>query len=82
VTRTEEAINVYVVMVGRETAWKTKPKLEYDKCLCVCVCVVCVCNAVKQNRVPEMKNWRIILKWRTKKLGVESVLTGSAGRNL
>ena len=58
VTRTEETRNVYVVMVGRETAWKTKDTLEYNKCVCVCVC-----NAVKQNKVPEMKNCRIILKW-------------------
>jgi hypothetical protein len=53
VTRTEETRNVYVVMVGRENAWKTRPKLEYNRC---------VCNAVKQNRVPEIKNCSIILK--------------------
>jgi hypothetical protein len=52
VTRTETR-NVYVVMVRRETAWKTRPKLEYNRCMC---------NSVKQNRVPEMKNWREILK--------------------
>jgi len=35
VTRTETR-NVYVVVVGRETAWKTRPKLECNRCVWCC----------------------------------------------
>ena len=46
VTRTEEARNVYLVMVGGERPRvKTKPKLGVNKCVCVCV----ECCKIKQG---------------------------------